>query len=78
MQPKDQIMARMYVVITLVSLVPILVGFQVLRITVLEGGELRKTVEEQSTEYEPIPPARGIIMDAKGASPWRIILSATK
>ena len=66
MQPKDQIMARMYVVITLVSLVPILVGFQVLRITVLEGGELRKTVEEQSTEYEPIPPARGIIMDAKG------------
>jgi cell division protein FtsI (penicillin-binding protein 3) len=66
MEPKDQIFARMYVVITLVSLLPILVAFQVLKISVLEGPELREQVAVQSTGYVTIPASRGSILDSKG------------
>jgi cell division protein FtsI (penicillin-binding protein 3) len=65
MEPKEQIFARMYVVITLVSLLPILVAFQVLNISVLEGPELREKVVVQSTAYLDTPASRGIILDAK-------------
>ena len=66
MEPKEQIFARMYVVITLVSLLPILVAFQVLNISVLQGTELREQVEVQSTSAQPIPASRGLIYDVNG------------
>jgi len=66
MEPKDQIFARMYVVITLVSLLPILVAFQVLNISVLKGPDLREQVETQSTAFLTIPASRGLILDSKG------------
>ena len=53
-------------VITLVSLLPILVAFQVLKISVLEGPELREQVAVQSTGYVTIPASRGSILDSKG------------
>lgn len=65
MQAKDQILARMYVVITLVSLVPILVGFQILKVSILEGPELRESSQVQSIRYEKIPSIRGSIMDVE-------------
>ncbi len=65
MELKDEIMARMYVVITLISLLPILVAMQVLRVTTLDGPDLRTTAEEQSTEFRDIPAIRGEIFDAE-------------
>lgn len=56
----------MYVVITLVSLVPILVAFQVMNISVLKGPELREKVETQSTAFLDIPASRGLILDTNG------------
>lgn len=56
----------MYVVITLVSLLPILVAFQVLKISVLDGPELREKVAVQSTSYQTLPPTRGLILDSEG------------
>ena len=64
MELKDEIMARMYVVITLISLLPILIAMQVLRVTTLDGPRLRTTAEAQSTEFEVIPAIRGEIFDA--------------
>lgn len=64
MELKDQILARMYVVITLMSLLPILVGLQVLRVTAIDGDDLRAFVDTQSTEYRDIPAIRGEIFDA--------------
>ncbi|MDA1027751.1 MAG: penicillin-binding protein [Bacteroidetes bacterium] len=66
MEPKEQIFARMYVVITLVSLLPILVAFQVMKISVLDGPQLREQVAVQSTSYQTLPPTRGVILDSKG------------
>jgi len=64
MELKDQILARMYVVITLISLLPILVGLQVLRVSALDGPALRIRGEEQSTDERILPALRGEIFDA--------------
>jgi cell division protein FtsI (penicillin-binding protein 3) len=66
MELKDQILARMYVVITLMSLLPILIGLQVLRLSAIDGSDLREVVETQSSEYRDIPAIRGEIFDAAG------------
>ena len=66
MELKDQILARMYVVITLMALLPVLVGLQVLRVSAVDGADLREVVETQSTEYRTIPALRGEIYDAEG------------
>ncbi len=66
MELKDQILARMYVVITLIALLPILIGLQVLRVSAVDGGDLREAVEEQSIAYQDIPALRGEIFDAAG------------
>ena len=66
MELKDQILARMYVVITLMALLPILVGLQVLRLSAIDGSDLREVVETQSSEYRDIPAIRGEIFDAVG------------
>lgn len=66
MELKDQILARMYVVITLMALLPILIGLQVLRLSAIDGSDLREVVETQSSEYRDIPAIRGEIFDAVG------------
>ena len=66
MELKDQILARMYVVITLMALLPILIGLQVLRVSAIDGSDLRQVVETQSSEYRDIPAIRGEIFDAAG------------
>ncbi len=66
MELKDQILARMYVVITLISLLPVLIGLQILRVTTVDGPGLRITGEEQSTETQVLPAFRGEIFDAEG------------
>jgi cell division protein FtsI (penicillin-binding protein 3) len=66
MELKDQILARMYVVITLMALLPILIGLQVLRVSAIDGSDLREVVETQSSEYRDIPAIRGEIFDAAG------------
>jgi len=66
MELKDQILARMYVVITLMALLPILIGLQVLRVSAIDGSDLRVVVETQSSEYRDIPALRGEIFDAAG------------
>lgn len=66
MQPKDQIFARMYVIATLAGLLPILVAFQVFRISVVEGDALRERGKAQSTSWMTIPAMRGRIVDSAG------------
>jgi cell division protein FtsI (penicillin-binding protein 3) len=66
MQPKEQIFARMYVVATLIALFPVLIAFQVARISVVQGPELRERMAAQSTSFEQIPAMRGRIVDAAG------------
>ncbi len=66
MEPKDQILARMYVVLTLLSIIPVLVVFQVLRIHLSDGEELREQGERQASSYVNIPAIRGAILDRSG------------
>ena len=66
MEPKDQILARMYVVLTLLSLVPLLVVLQTLRIHLAEGSELRQQGRRQASSFVSIPAVRGAIMDRAG------------
>lgn len=66
MDLKDQILARMYVVITLMAMLPVLVGLQVLRVSAVDGDDLRQVVEIQSSEYRVIPALRGEIFDREG------------
>lgn len=66
MKVKDEILARMYVLLTLVALVPVLVAVQVARITLLEGPALRQQGETQAMRPETIPAMRGSIVDRVG------------
>lgn len=66
MELKDQILARMYVIITLMAMFPVLVGLQVLRVSAVDGEDLREVVEIQSSEYRVIPALRGEIFDREG------------
>ncbi|NBW93636.1 MAG: PASTA domain-containing protein [Bacteroidetes bacterium] len=66
MELKDQILARMYVVITLMALLPVVIGLQVLNVSAIDGSDLREVAEHQSSEYRDIPALRGEILDATG------------
>lgn len=66
MEPKDQILARMYVVLTLMSLVPVAIAIQVVRIHVTQGDELREQGERQASSFITIPAKRGAILDRAG------------
>ncbi|MBT8399899.1 MAG: penicillin-binding protein, partial [Rhodothermia bacterium] len=66
MKPKDQILARMYVVLTLLSILPALVGLQVLRIHAYDGTELRQKGSRQASSAQVIPAVRGAILDGEG------------
>lgn len=66
MGPKDQILARMYVVLTLLSLLPLLVAGQVVWIHLSEGAELRTQGEKQARSFVELPAKRGAILDRSG------------
>lgn len=66
MEPKDSILARMYVVLTLLTLVPLLVLGQIIRIHVAEGVALRDQGERQASSHLTIPAVRGAIVDRAG------------
>lgn len=66
MKPKDSILARMYVVLTLLSLLPLLVVVQMLRIQVTEGRELRAQGQRQASSFVSVPAVRGAVYDRAG------------
>ncbi|MFB6271325.1 MAG: penicillin-binding transpeptidase domain-containing protein [Salinibacter sp.] len=66
MEPKDQILARMYVVLTLLGLVPIAVVAQMGRIVFTKTDDLREQVREQARSIVKIPAMRGAILDRDG------------
>lgn len=66
MHVKDEILARMYVLLTLLSVAPLLVAVQVVRVTLIQGPELRQQGERQATSQLPVPAMRGTIVDRYG------------
>ena len=66
MKPKDQILARMYVALTLVGLAPLAVAAQMGRIVVTETDALRDQVRAQARSSVTIPAMRGAILDRDG------------
>ena len=66
MKPKDQILARMYVALTLLGLAPLAVAAQMGRIVVTETDALRDQVRAQARSTMTIPAMRGAILDRDG------------
>jgi cell division protein FtsI (penicillin-binding protein 3) len=66
MKPKDQILTRMYMVLTLLSIVPVIVAAQIGWIVITEKAELRDRAKEQARSTVKIPAMRGSILDASG------------
>ncbi len=66
MTPRDSISSRMYVVATLMSLLPVVLAVNVLRISLVDGADLRQRVDTQSTSSVTIAAMRGSIHDAAG------------
>lgn len=56
----------MYVTLVMMSIVPILIVIQVVRIHLLEGSALRAQGEQQASSYAEIPAIRGAIFDRAG------------
>ena len=56
----------MYVVLTLLGIVPLLVAGQVLRVYFLEGDALRAQGKRQTDTFVEIPAMRGAILDREG------------
>lgn len=56
----------MYVVLTFLVLLPVMVGVQILRIHLADGGELREQGERQASSFVTIPAMRGAIYDRAG------------
>lgn len=66
MHVKDEILARMYVLLTLLSVVPFLVAVQVVRVTLIQGPELRAQGVRQATSQLTVSAMRGTIVDRHG------------
>jgi len=66
MSPKEQIRTRMYVVLTLLSVVTVIVAGQVGWVTIANRGELRAQAKEQARSTVEIPAMRGQILDREG------------
>jgi cell division protein FtsI (penicillin-binding protein 3) len=64
--PKDQILARMYSVLTLLCLLPLMVVGQVVWVYLTEGAELQARGERQARSTVTIPAMRGTILDRAG------------
>jgi cell division protein FtsI (penicillin-binding protein 3) len=66
MSPKDQILTRMYMVLTLLSIVPLFVAGQVGWIVFVQGDQLEEKGQEQARSTVDIPAMRGSILDRDG------------
>jgi cell division protein FtsI (penicillin-binding protein 3) len=66
MKPKDQILTRMYMVLTLLSIVPVIVAAQMGWIVITETSELRDRAKAQARSTVQIPAMRGSILDQSG------------
>ena len=66
MKPKDQILTRMYMVLTLLSIVPVVVAAQMGWIVITEKGELRDRAKKQARSSVQVPAMRGSILDRSG------------
>ncbi len=64
--PRPDILARLYVVLTLLALLPVLVAVQLVRIYLGEGPELRAQGASQAESFVTIPAVRGAILDRAG------------
>jgi cell division protein FtsI (penicillin-binding protein 3) len=56
----------MYVMLTLLGLLPVLIGLQIMRLHLNEGEELRQQGERQASSFQTIPAIRGAIFDRAG------------
>lgn len=63
---RSAIMGRLFTLFGLLLLVPCAIGFQLFRINVLEGDQLRELWNEQAIDYISIPAQRGNIYDNDG------------
>ena len=66
MSPRQSILTRLYVVLTLLLLLPAGVAVQLARIYVAEGAALREAGEQQAAATRDIPAVRGAILDREG------------
>jgi cell division protein FtsI (penicillin-binding protein 3) len=64
--PHETIRTRLYVVTALLLLLPVGVVFQMVRIHLGEGGELRARGERQASSFIALPAVRGSIYDRAG------------
>ena len=65
-EAKDSILVRMYVVLTALSLLPLLILGQIFRIHLTEGRDLRDQGRRQTNSFVSIPAMRGAIHDRAG------------
>lgn len=56
----------MYVLLTILALLPLMIGLQIMRIHLGEGDELREQGERQASSFVTIPAMRGAIFDQAG------------
>ncbi len=66
MRPKDQIRTRMYMVLVLLGIVPLVVATRMGWIVLTEKAELRDRAREQAQAKVEIPAMRGSILDRSG------------
>ena len=66
MSTRDSIHTRLYLVLTLLLLLPAGVALQLARIYVADGTELREAGEQQAAATRDIPAVRGAILDREG------------
>lgn len=64
--PRDQIRIRMYVILTLLSLLPVAVVVKVMHIQLSESAELREEGRRQASSFREIPALRGTLLDREG------------
>ncbi len=66
MNPRTTITNRLYVVLTLLALLPAAVAAQLVRIYVTDGPELRAAGERQASSHVEVAAMRGTILDRAG------------
>ncbi|MEX0661027.1 MAG: penicillin-binding transpeptidase domain-containing protein [Balneolaceae bacterium] len=67
MKERTSIMARMFILMGLILLVPFAILVQIFRVNVVEGDGLRELWSSQAIDYISIPAQRGEIYDVNGS-----------
>ncbi len=67
MKERTSIMARMFILMGLILLVPFAILVQIFRVSVVEGDGLRELWSSQAIDYISIPAQRGQIYDVNGS-----------